>query len=152
MSLTSNNAQLLENYAGLQKLRMNKLQNLINKFEKYEVSGHFNALPSLSKIVKHWHNNSQIITTLKQLEYSAIEWYKLNKTQSGFECLHIALACCQGQNFYINGKYLSLLLDWVFYGPDVTLILGNKDYVHVQKTVKEMIDWLFSVSGVEQEG
>ncbi|PGG99115.1 hypothetical protein AJ79_08679 [Helicocarpus griseus UAMH5409] len=152
MSPTSNNARLLENYAGLQESRMNDLQSLVNKFGEYEVSGHSNALPSLSKIVKHWHDNGQTITTLEQLEYRAIEWHKINKTKPGFECLHIALARRQGQNIYIDGKYPGLLLDWVFYGPDVTLILGNGDYVYVQKTVEEMIDWLFSVSGVEREG
>ncbi|OJD26699.1 hypothetical protein ACJ73_01907 [Blastomyces percursus] len=118
MSPTSNNVRLLENYAGLQELRINELRSLIDKLGEYEVS----------------------------------EWYKLNKTQPGFECLHIALARRQGQNIYIDGKYLGLLLDWVFYGSDVTLILGKEDYVYMQKKVEEMIDWLFSVSGVEREG
>ncbi|PGG97179.1 hypothetical protein AJ79_09316 [Helicocarpus griseus UAMH5409] len=143
MPPAGNNAKLLSNYARSQQSRKNELQRLIDEAGEYEHSGHSNALAPLSMIVKHWHAVGETIMTLEGLERRAIEWYEVKGMKPGFECLHIALVRRQGENFGLNGEDLGVLLDWVFDGTDVSLILGNEDYVYKQTTVEEVMDGLF---------
>ncbi|KAK2762119.1 hypothetical protein FQN54_001126 [Arachnomyces sp. PD_36] len=151
MPPANDNEQLMGSYAGLQRSKTKELHSLIYHAGVHETSGHSNALSPLSKIVKERYQGGEVVVTLEELEHAALQWYTRKGKKPGFECLHVAFVRLQGHEIHINDERLGILLDWVFYGPDVVLILGNGGYVCQQRTVNEMIELLCPDSRVGLE-